>query len=278
MSAAEQRQTVEWLKERIRKLQAEPRTYLSVLRTGVAPFDALLPARGLPLGQVVELCGEPASGRTTLALRTVAAAHREKRLAAFIDGPSELYPPAAATLGVDLQSLLIVRPGAPGKLVWTAVQLCRSAAFTCVTLDLTHTGVRPSLAESRKLAEAAQQGGVLLVLLTREDAPAEAGLRVRTRALGVDGVEVELVRSRGGALGARAQIGWTELDGEHGSARAPVRTPEDPWGASELPTPPIPRFQRVRASDIRNGRCGIIGQRPGRDAGMPSLKGNLGVH
>ena len=56
--------TVEQLRERIRKLQAAPRSYLATLRTGVGAFDSLLPAGGLPLGQAVELCGEAASGRT----------------------------------------------------------------------------------------------------------------------------------------------------------------------------------------------------------------------
>src|SRR5258708_31112202 len=35
------------------------------------------------------------------------------------------------------------------KLVWTAVQLARSGAFACIALDLTHTGVRLSLADCK---------------------------------------------------------------------------------------------------------------------------------
>ena len=87
-------------------------SYLATLRTGVEEVDALLPSGGFPLGQAVELCGEAASGRTSLALRAVASAHREQRLCAWVDGPKELYPPAAAAMGVDLSRLLIVRPKA----------------------------------------------------------------------------------------------------------------------------------------------------------------------
>ncbi|MFP2906564.1 recombinase RecA, partial [Pyxidicoccus sp. 3LFB2] len=47
---------VEQLRERIRQLQAAPRRYLAVLRTGMEAVDALLPAGGFPLGQAVELC------------------------------------------------------------------------------------------------------------------------------------------------------------------------------------------------------------------------------
>ena len=99
-AAAKNAAVVAQLREQIQRLQAAPRGYLSSLRTGVAAFDGLFPGHGLPLGQAVELWGEAASGRTSLALRTVAAAGREERLSAWIDGPHELYPPAAVALGV----------------------------------------------------------------------------------------------------------------------------------------------------------------------------------
>ena len=71
---------LERLRERIRTLQAAPRQLLSVLRTGLPPVDGLLPGGGFPLGQVVELWGEPASGRARLAFRAIAEAHRALRL------------------------------------------------------------------------------------------------------------------------------------------------------------------------------------------------------
>src|SRR5260370_42640445 len=105
-------QRLESLRKQIRKLQAAPRTYLAVLKTGIAAFDSWMPGGGLPMGQVVERSGESASGRTSIALRGIAAATREKRLAAYGDGPGELYPPVAASLAVDLDGLLIVLPKA----------------------------------------------------------------------------------------------------------------------------------------------------------------------
>ena len=136
--------TVAYLRERIRSLEAAPRQLGAVVRTGVAAFDGLLPQGGLPLGHAVELWGEAASGRTSLALKAVAAAQRAGRLCAWVDGPAELYPPTAQALGVDLRALLMVRPRAPGQLAWAAQQLARSGAFACVVLDVTHTGARLS--------------------------------------------------------------------------------------------------------------------------------------
>src|SRR5258708_11934317 len=132
-------QRLESLRKQIRKLQAAPRTYLAVLKTGVAAFDSWMPGEGLPMGQVVELSGEAASGRTSIALRGIAAATREKRLAAYVDGPGELYPPVAAGMGGGLQRLLIGRPQAPPQLVWTALQLAPSRALSFNPLGLTHT-------------------------------------------------------------------------------------------------------------------------------------------
>ena len=270
---------VEQLRERIRQLQAAPRSYVATLRTGVEEVDALLPSGGFPLGQALELCGEVASGRTSLALRAVASAHRERRLCAWVDGPKELYPPAAAAMGVDLSRLLIVRPKQQSQLAWTAVQLARSGAFACVVLDLTQglgatgrsSGLRLSLAEGKKLADAAFRGGTLLLLLSSPSAPADGVTRMRTEALGPEGTSVEVLRSRQGGLGTRAVVPWSSL--------YPVMGPEGEEStllAGETPTQSdlTPDFYRARAWEKRNA-CGILGQRPGRDAPM-SLRSRAG--
>lgn len=301
--------TVEQLRERIRKLQAAPRRYLATLRTGVAPFDALFPSGGLPLGHAVELCGEAASGRTSLALRAIAAAHRERRLCAWVDVPGELYPPAARALGVELERLLIVRPDLPQQGVWAALQLGRSGAFTCVVLDLTRAAHRLSLAEGKKLADAATRAGCLLVLLTLPEAPAEGMTRVRTSPEGIHGLRVEVLRSRQGAAGRSVNVPWEQLvPGAPPSWMEPMSAP-GALIASALPkiSPPGPAdFVRPRPTAVRNGdeeashgrdgaprpgrdaplpkldpllgqsgsRCcggGIIGQRPGRDRALPAL-------
>ncbi|CAM3974409.1 ImuA family protein [Corallococcus exiguus] len=263
---------VEELRERIRQLQAAPRRALSVLRTGVDAVDALLPQGGLPLGHSVELCGEAASGRTSLALRAVAAAHRELRLCAWVDGPKELYPPAAAALGVDLERLLVVRPQAFAQRVWAAVQLARSGAFTAVVVDLT-LGVgapgrpeRLALTEARKLADAAARGGTLVLLLTSPEAPADGLARLRLEARGVQGWSVELERSRGGGVGTRVVSPWRELYPEVGLDAGARLLDADVEASGDAG----PDFYRDPADRVRNG-MGILGQRPGRDAPMPSL-------
>lgn len=272
-------ETVERLRAHIQALQASPRLHLSVLRTGVLAVDALLPAGGFPLGQVVELWGSPASGRTRLALRAVAEAHRALRLAAYVDGPGELYPPALPALGVEPERLLWVRPPFPRasagqdvtQLGWTALQLLRSGAFACVVLDLTHLCQRLSPQASKRLLDAAAHAGGLLLLLTPEEAPGDGSLRLRTTP-GPHGIHVEVVRSRQGMNARSADIPWEAL--------GPWGPPSDASGRlapAPAPAPLPPSFQRPRTSDVRNGMCGIQGQRPGRDLALPALGPGLGL-
>ncbi len=275
MDVAQARQCqVERLRREIHRLHAAPRRYLAALRTGIRAFDELLPSAGIPLGQVLELWGEAASGRTTLALRALASATGENRLAAYVDGPGELYPLAAAALGVELSRLLIARPKAPGKLVWAAVQLARSGAFTCVALDLTHTAVRLSLADCKKLSDAASRGGCALLVLSAPDAPGGGLIRFKVSA-GVEGIRVELQRHRQGAVGAEAIIPWECL---YPRESPQFRYPERPTSVSaESDGQGDQRpFRRPKLSWPRD--CGGIARsRPGRDVALPELRSSLGL-
>lgn len=289
-SGDEQRRAsvVEHLKEQIRRVQAAPRRYLVTLATGAPELDALGVFR---LGGAVELSGEEASGRTTVALSLVASACREKRLAAWVDGPQELYPPAAVPMGVDLQRLLIVRPPAPGQLVWAAVQLLRSGAFTCVVLDVTHTGVQLTMLDTKKLLDAARAGGSLLLVLTANVAPAQGlvrlvmasrsapvatqqqarstHLRVVTTALPEEPqrepeLHVEIARAQG-VTGKRLVLPrgrFARLTRSRRCATALVPGLEVPRLSS------LSSLQRPKKNELRDGQGFHVATRPGREGSL----------
>ena len=294
--ARETTAVVEQLREKIRKLEAQPRQLVMALRTGVTELDDFGAFR---LGSGVELCGEEASGRTTVALSLVAAAGREKRLSAWVDGPSELYPPAAAAMGVSLERLLIARPKAPGQLVWTAMQLLRSGAFTCVVLDVTHTGVQLTMTDTKKLLDAARTGGGLLVLVTSLGAPAQGFVRLmlQTQSVSKGGVRsLHVVRServdqngdlspspRGGegrGEGSRLSIAPTfEIAAPHGRHAVlrgrPLRGRwlDRPWPAPDvLFVVPVDSLQRPKKNLMRDGYPMVWG-RPGSGAVPAQLLG-----
>jgi hypothetical protein len=265
---------LERLRERIRTLQAAPRQLLSVLRTGLPPVDGLLPGGGFPLGQVVELWGEPASGRARLAFRAIAEAHRALRLAAWVDGPRTLYAPALPSLGVRLEQLLVVRPPEPKQLAWSALQLLRSGAFAAVGLDLTATDVRLSPPESRRLVEAASRSGGLLLLLTPSGAPADGTLRLHVSAAGAHAMRLEVVLSRQGGASRAVEVPWELLTP---GGPSDVGTGNHGLDAPPVAMPPSMPFRRVRACTVRDGLVGIHGQRPGRDLPLPPFAPALGV-
>lgn len=278
--------TILRLREEIRRVHAGPRQYLLSLRTGLDAVDALGVWR---LGGCVELCGELASGRTSLALTAVGAAGREGRLCAWVDGPKELYPPAAIGLGVPLEQLLVVRPRAPGQLVWSAVQLLRSGAFTCVVLDLNRTGVNPTLAEAKKLSDAARAGGGLLLVLTARETPAEGFVRLVLKAppalrliTAEDAIEIDAPHGRQLTV-PRAQL-------FAGAAprlrRCPhiEATPDEPVSLE----PFVRRKKNLQREGFQPPNrpvgdaaptygCGIRNGRPGRDAPEAPFRALLGV-
>ncbi|MCA3011084.1 MAG: recombinase RecA [Myxococcaceae bacterium] len=268
------------LRAQIERVQAAPRRLLAQLSTGAPALDGL---GVFQLGGAVELSGEEASGRTTVALSLVAAASREKRLAAWVDGPQELYPPAAVPLGVELQRLLIVRPPGPGQLVWSAVQLLRSGAFTCVVLDVTHTGLRLSMVDTRKLLDAARAGGALLVVLTSSAAPAQGLVRLvlasrveghesRLRVVGAEAgdepmVHVEVARAQQ-RTGRTLVVPRAVLGPQARSRRsARVLVP----GLTVPSVSAVSSLERPKAYEQRDGRGLYVVTRPGREGRLTPL-------
>jgi hypothetical protein len=133
------------------------------LATGFPDLDGRLAAAGFPAGRITEIAGAPSSGKATVALSAIA---RCPALAAFIDGQGQLFPPAAAALGVDLERLLIVRP--PLEAAPRAAEiLIRSRGFALIVIDLPG-GARLDRHRAHRLRTAAhQRGAALLVLCNR---------------------------------------------------------------------------------------------------------------
>src|SRR5262245_34980251 len=108
---------------------------LSPLPTGLAALDELA-GGGFPRGQVSEVHGPASSGRTAVALGTVARAHRRGAMAAWVDPGDRFDPATAAEAGVDLARLLWLRRGALGAAVSATGTVLGSGLFELVVLDL----------------------------------------------------------------------------------------------------------------------------------------------
>jgi protein ImuA len=230
------------LRDEIRRLERRPDRRSGALPCGLVSVDEALPAGGFPRGVLSELRGGPASGKTAVALSLVAALAGDE-LAAFVDGTGELYPPAAAALGVDLGRLLVVRPGRDAQaraevgrttseqrsrtvsygeqrseesardrprprvdLLWAAEALLGSGAFAVVVVDvpLPRRGAEGLL---RRLQTAAEKGGAIGLWLSTPGAAARVPAGVRLDLSVRDG---RVVAKRDGRLAPARTAGGVD--------------------------------------------------------------------
>ncbi len=103
--------------------------------TGSLGVDIALGTGGLPLGRIVEIYGPESSGKTTLALQTVAQAQKAGGVAAFIDAEHALDPQYAKALGVDVDDLLVSQPDYGEQALEICDMLVRSGAVTVIVVD-----------------------------------------------------------------------------------------------------------------------------------------------
>jgi recombination protein RecA len=105
------------------------------ISTGSLSLDIALGGRGLPRGRVIEIFGNEASGKTTIALHTVASAQKEGGVAAYIDAEHALDPSWAKRIGVDLENLLVSQPANAEEALRIAELLIKSNAVDIIVID-----------------------------------------------------------------------------------------------------------------------------------------------
>ena len=98
------------------------------ISTGSIGLDIALGIGGLPRGRIVEIYGPESSGKTTLALHTVAEAQKTGGICGFIDAEHALDPAYARKLGVGIEDLLISQPDNGEQALEIADTLVRSGA------------------------------------------------------------------------------------------------------------------------------------------------------
>src|SRR5260221_4454235 len=103
--------------------------------SGSIGLDIALGVGGLPRGRVVEIYGPESSGKTTLALHTVAEAQKKGGICAFIDAEHALDPVYARKLGVNIDELLISQPDTGEQALEICDTLVRSGAVDVLVID-----------------------------------------------------------------------------------------------------------------------------------------------
>jgi len=108
---------------------------VTAVSTGSLTLDLALGIGGLPRGRIIEIYGPESSGKTTLALHSVAEVQKEGGTAAYIDVENALDPVYAANLGIDIDDLLVSQPDSAEQALEITESLVRSGAVDIVVVD-----------------------------------------------------------------------------------------------------------------------------------------------
>jgi len=105
------------------------------ISTGSLGLDMALGIGGIPQGRIVEVYGPESSGKTTLALQTIASAQKRDMVCAFIDAEHALDVVYAKNLGVDTDNLLVSQPDFGEQALDVLETLTRSGAVDLIVVD-----------------------------------------------------------------------------------------------------------------------------------------------
>jgi recombination protein RecA len=108
---------------------------VQVVPTGSLGLDIALGVGGLPRGRICEVYGPESSGKTTLALHTVAQAQRAGGICAFVDAEHALDVGYARKLGVRTDDLLVSQPDCGEQALEITEMLVRSVAVDVIVVD-----------------------------------------------------------------------------------------------------------------------------------------------
>lgn len=108
---------------------------IEAVSTGSIRIDNAIGIGGLPRGRVIEIYGPEASGKTTIALQTIAESQKAGGICAFIDAEHALDPSYAKRLGINIDDLIISQPDYGEQALDIAEMLIRSGAVDVIVID-----------------------------------------------------------------------------------------------------------------------------------------------
>lgn len=98
--------------------------------------EGVLQCGGIPIGRIVEIFGPESAGKTTLALHIIAQEQKNtSNLCAFIDAEHSLDPTYAASLGVNMDELVISQPDSGEQALETVEELIDSRTVSLIIID-----------------------------------------------------------------------------------------------------------------------------------------------
>lgn len=119
----------------IQRLSDKPDIAIETISTGSLRLDVALGVGGFPRGRVIEIYGPESSGKTTIAIHTIAEAQKKGGICAIIDAEHAFDCEYAQKLGVDIDSLYISQPDYGEQGLEIADILISSGGYDVVVID-----------------------------------------------------------------------------------------------------------------------------------------------
>ena len=216
MIAAFEDQRMETVRGLREQLSASQPKHREARELGCEVLDRVLPQGAIPQGGIVEWLGDAGAGATTLSLWMAEKVCDREGVLAIVDARQELYPPALAAMGIDLQRTVLIHPQSRRESVWSLVQClrCDSIAVAWSYQD------RLNAREYRCLQLAAETSGVLGIFsrpgnVRGEPSWANVQLAVRPKPSQVHRqYEIEIVNCWQGTQGKLVTVERDALTGE----------------------------------------------------------------
>lgn len=108
---------------------------IDTISTGSLGLDVALGVGGFPRGRIIEIYGPESSGKTTIAIHTIAEAQKKGGICAIIDAEHAFDASYARKLGVDVDNLIISQPDYGEQGLEIADRLISSGAVDVVVID-----------------------------------------------------------------------------------------------------------------------------------------------
>jgi len=108
---------------------------IEAISTGSIQVDLAIGVGGFPRGRIIEIYGPESTGKTTLALHTIAQAQKKGGVCAFIDAEHAIDSAHAQRLGININDLIISQPDYGEQALDIAEMLVRSGAVDLVVID-----------------------------------------------------------------------------------------------------------------------------------------------
>ena len=183
---------------------------VSALPSGFATLDACLPGAGWPKAALTELfLSAEGIGEFSLLMPACARLTHAGRWVIFIAPPYIPYAPALADAGLDLTRLLLVKADSTQDRLWALEQSLKSKHCGAAIAWPRQIDTR-SLRRLQLACEQSEASGFLFMPEAAAINASTAALRLKLVATDTGGLEVRILKRRGGVLERPVRINLRE--------------------------------------------------------------------